>query len=118
MGQDKPVCVFSKMPTAAVLSFQKVIFWTPGDTYIVNIFSIPNLVQNGLELAEIRLFVFSKMAAAIILYFQKVLFWTPDDTPIGAHVYQHTKIVENCPRYAFLCVFQDGSRRHLEFPKK
>ena len=58
--RDTPFCAFSKMAVAAILNFQKVLFWTPSDTCIalpISI-SIQKLVQIGRELAEIRPFVY------------------------------------------------------------
>ena len=58
--------------------------------------------------------VFSKMAAAAVCNFYKVTFWTLDDTCIAEI---RCKRIKNCPRYVVLCIFQDGGRHHLEFPK-
>jgi len=108
IGQDIPFCVLSKMADATFLNLQKVPFWTPSDTCIVHIWgralqihssssstSVPNLLQIGPELAEIRrFFVFSKMAAAAISSLQKVLFYTPV-YPCIDYISQYTKFGAN-----------------------
>ena len=78
IGRDMPFCVFSKMAAAAILSFQKVTFWTSDDTYIVRIYKHTKFGVNRSSVGRDMPFcVFSKMAAAAILNFQKVLFLTP-----------------------------------------
>jgi len=64
--------------------------------------------------------VFSKMAAAAILNFQKVTHFRPLMTLYCPYLQAHQiwcKSIKNWSRYALLCIFQDGGRRHLEFSK-
>jgi len=78
--------------------------------------SVPNVLQIGPELAEIRFLCILQRCA--MLNFQKVTFWTFGDTYCPyLQAYQiWCKLITNWPRYALLCIFQYGGRRHLEFP--
>ena len=63
-----PFCVFSKMADAAILNFQKVTFWSLGDTCIARTYKHTKFGENRSRIDRDTPFcVFSKMAAAAIL---------------------------------------------------
>jgi len=56
------------MAAAAILNFQKVLFWTPGDTCIVHIYQRTKCGANRSRFSsDLPFCVFAKMAAAAIL---------------------------------------------------
>jgi len=112
-----PFCVFSRMAAAAILIFQKVTFWTPDDTCIDRTYKHTKVDK---ELAEIHSFVyFSRWRPPPSWISEKNYFWRwwhLNCTYLSARQIW-CKLVINWPRYALLCIFQDGGRRHLEFSK-
>jgi len=82
--------------------------------------SISNLVQFDQELAEICPFVyFPRWRTPPSWIFKKWHFqpWWHLCGPYLSPYQIWCNLIKNWRRYALLCIFQDGGRRHLEFPK-